>query len=113
MAKNDSKVSVIHSFLEKNPTATWKVAQPELEKLGITGTYFSIQKSKWKTGGTPKKSSRGAAKGKAKRTAVVGRPAKSKSSDKGLGQAVEFARSVGGIGSAKELLNQLANMQVE
>ncbi len=111
MAKSDSKVSIIHSYLEKNPTATWRVAQSELEKHGIGSGYFSIQKSKWKAGSSPKKSSRGAAKGKAKRTAVVGRPPK-RTSEAGLGQAVEFARAVGGIDSAQELLNQLASMQV-
>lgn len=114
MAKSDSKVALIQNYLERNPTATWKVAKTELDEHGITGSYFSIQKSKWKSGGTPKKkTARAAAKGKIKRTAVVGRPPKVKTADNSLGYAVEFARSVGGIDSAKELLNQLASMQVK
>lgn len=112
MAKRESKVSIIHNYLDTHPTATWKVAKADLEKLGVKSGYFSIQKSKWKAGVSPKNATRGASKGKTKRTAAVTRSAKGKAGDNELGKAVEFARTVGGIKSAQELLNQLASVQV-
>ena len=116
MARENSKVALIHDYLNSNPTATWKVAQADLEQYGISPSYFSIQKSKWKNdSGTSKRSTKSMkkAKGKGKRgPRAAAATSTSSSADKGLGQAVDFARSVGGIGKAKELLQKLADFQV-
>ncbi len=115
MARENSKVSLIHDYLNSNPTATWKVAQADLEQHGISPSYFSIQKSKWKSGGgSGKKSTKSLkkAKGKGKAVATASAPAAASASVKGLDHAVDFARSVGGISKAKELLQKLADVQI-
>ena len=113
MARENSKVSVIHEYLNSNPTATWKVAQADLEQHGISPTYFSIQKSKWKTGGGKKTRTSKKAKGKAKPGPRASKAAPAaKGGDLSLSSAVDFARSVGGISKAQELLKKLADFQV-
>jgi hypothetical protein len=108
MPRENSKVSLIHDYLKSNPTATWRVAQADLEQHGISPSYFSIQKSKWKGGGGKKTRSMKKAKGKAKPE----RAAKAPAGSSDLSSAVDFARSVGGISKAQELLNKLADFQV-
>lgn len=107
--KTVSKTKLIHDFLEKDPSATWKTAKEALEKHGINGNYFSLQKGKWKNGAASGSTS-------APKAAVTRGPkpaaAKASAGGTGLVQAADFARTVGGIDEAKKLLEQLGAMQV-
>lgn len=84
--KAQGKTEIIRAHLQKFPDHTFKDAEAELAKHGITANYFSMVKSKMKP---------------AKRTA------KKKPSS-----AVDFARACGGIDKAIAQLEELKSLQV-
>jgi hypothetical protein len=102
MAKKKlGKSARIRNYLGDNPTATWKTAEGDLKRFGISGPYFAMIKSKTMGGAT----------GGSKR----GRKASVSSSTTAsavLDKAAEYAKDVGNIDAAIEALTQLKKFQI-
>ena len=122
MAKqSDSMASMIRDYLIKDPDITWGKASADLEPLGISESYFGNTKTKLRKDvvlpprkkksktATAKKPSVGT---KVKTAKPVAAPAKSATPSDGMTDAVQFARSVGGLDEARNLLDKLSQMQV-
>ncbi len=89
MKKKIGKSARIREYLELNPDATWKLADADLSKFGITGQYFAMIKSKNKAQSSVREIN-----------------------DDVLDLALEFAKRVGCIDTAIEALGQLKKYQV-
>ena len=126
MANDRTKTEIITEYVAAHPDATWKVAAPDLEPLGINQNYFGSMRSRLKTqyaeslaaeGDEPasapaRRSSKKRKKPGRKKGSSVAAATPTPAAKTNLTDAADFARKAGGLNKAKALLEELGRVQV-